>query len=115
MKTPPILYQIVGAFDAYGDCRWKKIYKAEDGSLCQNYPGHADGFIGAAHKRWRWWVAEKRLDGPELMHWTPDVEEMDRIQRIVSQFGPTPADIPLVGMVGKYPSWPEINNPMAKR
>lgn len=102
------LYQVIGAFDSYGDCRWIKVFKLYDGSIAQNYPGHAESFIGASHKRWRWWVKERRLDGPELMHWTPDADEMDRIHRAVDKAINDPAGIPLFSMEGKYPNWKQV-------
>lgn len=113
MNTAP-LYQIIGAFDSYGACRWKKIFREADGSLSQNYPGHGDIFINSHHKRWRWWIEKGKLDGPELMHWTPDVEEMDKIERIVADAIRINPDIPRHSLEGAYPNWKQIYDPYTK-
>ncbi len=105
------LYQIVGAFDAYGACRYVKHYRETDGTLSKNYPGHSEIFIGTSHKRWRWWVNERRLDGPELMHWTPDAEERDKIDRVVASCLNFNPDIPRFAIDEPYPNPRQVYNP----
>lgn len=105
------LYQIIGAFDSYGACRWLKIYRERDGSLSQNYPGHSAEFVGSSHKRWRWWIDKGSLDGPELMHWIPDAEEMDKIERIVASERRWNPDIPRFSLEGQYPNWKQVYDP----
>lgn len=102
------LYQLVGAFDAYGHCHYVKIYKEKDGNLSQNYPGHSYIRMENSHKKFRWWVKEKRFDGPELMHWTPDIEELDKIERILNACGRFNPDIPRYSLHGSYPTWKQV-------
>lgn len=101
-------YQIIGVFNSYGGYRWKVIFKEPDGTLSQQFPGHFDQFAALCHKRWRWWVKEKRLDHPALMDWTPDVEEMDIIERLV-EMESSPRQVPRYSMDGVYPNWREIS------
>lgn len=104
-------YQIIGAIDAYGACRTNVLFRESDGALSQRYPGHFEIWCNLHHKKWRWWVDEARLDGPELMHWTPDVEERDLIQRAVARELSFQPDIPRHSIIGAYPNWKQVYPP----
>lgn len=112
MKNADIeLYQVIGAIDSRGHCQHFSIFREKNGDLSQGYPGHFYHRLDLMHKKWRWWVKENRLDGPELMHWEPDVEEMDQIHRAVERAKSWMPDIPRYGLNGSYPSWPKIYEP----
>lgn len=112
------LHSLIGVIDGYGSCSFCiPIFKEDDGQMSQPYPGHWYIRNAMHHKRWRWLVAENRIDRSALMDWEPDVEELDHIQEEVRRRLPgnlrmaTEGRIPRYSLEGAYPTWKQVAGP----